>query len=153
MSNTPSEAGIEIREAANEDCPALARLALQLGYSASAAQIAQRLNEAGTSDEHRVLVAQDQSGEIVGWVGMYVFRPITNDPRVEISGLVVDEARRSQNVGALLLKNAEKWAIAKGLNAIGLHCNVVRERAHGFYERNGYRMTKTQKVFVKTLSS
>jgi hypothetical protein len=28
---------------------------------------------------------------------------------------------------------------------------VVRERAHAFYERHGYRHSKTQKSFRKTL--
>jgi GNAT superfamily N-acetyltransferase len=144
---------IEIRLATKADCPSLARLAVQLGYSASAEQIAQRLDAARKSDEHRVLIAQEHTGEIVGWIGLYVFRPITSDARVEISGLIVDEARRSRKVGALLLKSAEQWAISMGLHAIGLHCNVVRERAHGFYERNGYRVAKTQKVFEKKLSS
>ena len=152
MSQTPNGGEIEIRVATEEDCPALARLAVQLGYSASAEQIARRLDAARKSDEHRVLVAQEPIGEIVGWIGLYVFRPITSDARVEISGLVVDEARRSRKVGALLLKGAEEWALSVGLHAIGLHCNVVRERAHGFYERNGYRVAKTQKVFEKKLS-
>jgi GNAT superfamily N-acetyltransferase len=151
VSDTPS-GGIEIRVATKKDCPVLARLARQLGYEASTEQIARRLDAVCKSDEHRLLVAQETGGEIVGWIGMYVYRPITSEARVEVSGLVVDETRRSRKVGALLLNGAEDWAISKGLRAIGLHCNVVRERAHAFYERNGYRVAKTQKVFEKTLS-
>jgi GNAT superfamily N-acetyltransferase len=151
LTNESANLAIEIREATAQDCQALAKLAMQLGYNASAEQIAERLHAARQSDEHRVLVAQDPSGEIAGWIGLYVCRPITSDPRVEISGLVVDEAKRSRQVGALLLKSAEAWARAKGFCAIGLHCNVVRERAHLFYERNGYRVAKTQNVFEKKL--
>jgi GNAT superfamily N-acetyltransferase len=150
VSYAPS-GGIEIRVATTEDCPVLARLAAQLGYEASTEQIARRLEVMRKSDEHRLLVAQERGGEIVGWIGMYVFRPITGEARVEVSGLVVDETRRSRKVGTLLLNSAEEWAISNGLRAVGLHCNVVRERAHLFYERNGYRVAKLQKVFEKKL--
>ena len=130
----------------------MAKLAGQLGYESSSERIAARLNELRASEERNVLVAEDASGAIVGWIGMYVFRTVTGEPRAEISGLVVDEAMRSRGIGESLLEAAEHWARGKGLRAIGLHCNVIRERAHGFYLRHGYRETKTQKVFHKPLN-
>ena len=58
---------------------------------------------------------------------MFVFRSIAEDPRVEVSGLVVDEKRRSQGIGEKLLERAEQWAREKGCRAVGLRCNVIRE--------------------------
>jgi GNAT superfamily N-acetyltransferase len=143
---------IEIRPAALADCTALAALAGQLGYDSSPEQIAQRLEGLRKAGENAVLVAQERGRGIVGWISVYVFRTVTSDARVEISGFVVDERYRSRQIGAALLKSAEEWAIARGCRAIGVHTNVLRERAHVFYERNGYRLVKTQKFFRKDLA-
>jgi GNAT superfamily N-acetyltransferase len=56
-------------------------------------------------------------------------------------------------VGRRLVERGEAWAREKGLNTIGVHSNVVRERAHSFYLRLGYAVTKSQKVFRKSLGS
>jgi GNAT superfamily N-acetyltransferase len=50
-----------------------------------------------------------------------------------------------------LLARAERWAREKGCRAIGLRSNVIRDRAHAFYERHGYKHVKTQKSFRKDL--
>jgi GNAT superfamily N-acetyltransferase len=50
-----------------------------------------------------------------------------------------------------LLDRAEMWAREKGFSATSLRSNVIRERAHAFYERQGYEHTKTQKSFRKKL--
>jgi hypothetical protein len=34
---------------------------------------------------------------------------------------------------------------------MGLRSNVIREKAHAFYEKLGYRLIKTQKCFRKGL--
>jgi GNAT superfamily N-acetyltransferase len=54
-------------------------------------------------------------------------------------------------VGLKLLERAEQWAREKGCTMVGLRSNVIRDRAHAFYERNGYEHFKTQKSFRKQL--
>ena len=39
----------------------------------------------------------------------------------------------------------------KAARPSGLRSNVIRERAHAFYERHGYTHVKTQKAFRKQL--
>jgi len=141
----------KIRAAEARDAARLAELATQLGYAATAKEIARRIEETQHSSESAVFVAQLASGEIAGWIGVFVFRSIAGEPCVEISGLVVDEYSRSQGIGGKLLECAEQWAHEKGCSAISLRCNVVRERAHAFYERHGYQHAKTQKSFRKLL--
>jgi GNAT superfamily N-acetyltransferase len=70
---------------------------------------------------------------------------------VEVSGLVVDARFRSQQLGLRLLARAEQWAREKGCTTVALRSSVTRERAHRFYERNGYEHYKTQKTFRKKL--
>ena len=39
----------------------------------------------------------------------------------------------------------------RGLSRMRVRSNSLRERTHAFYERLGYRVTKSQKAFDKTL--
>ena len=65
--------------------------------------------------------------------------------------LVVAEGQRSLGAGARLLAAAEEWARKRGCKGMSVRSNVIRERAHKFYERNGYEHYKTQKSFRKPL--
>lgn len=103
------------------------------------------------SVDQAVFVAELKDGEIAGWIAVFVYRTVEANPRAEISGLVVDERFRSQRIGERLLMQSEKWARERGCGTIGLRSNLVRERAHAFYERHGYAHVKTQKSFRKPL--
>ena len=140
----------EIREARPRDYARIAELAGQLGYPSSADEIAKRLDGMQHSNEHAVFVAQVGS-DLAGWLAVFVYRVVEADARAEISGLVVDEHYRSQRFGMHLLARAERWARERGCREIGLRSNVIRDRAHAFYERHGYRHVKTQKSFRKDL--
>jgi GNAT superfamily N-acetyltransferase len=141
----------EIRLARPADYPRMAELAGQLGYQSTSDDIARRLAGLITTGEHVVFVAQLADGTIAGWIGAFAYRCVEADARVEISGLVVDERFRSRAMGRFLLDRAEAWAREKGFSATSLRSNVIRERAHAFYERRGYEHTKTQKSFRKKL--
>jgi GNAT superfamily N-acetyltransferase len=140
----------EIRAAQPQDYARIAELARQLGYPSSRDEIAARLAYMERSSDHAVFVAA-LDGKVAGWLGIYVCRMVEAEPRAEISGLVVDERFRSQRIGRHLLERAERWAREKGCGAIGLRSNVIRDRAHAFYERHGYKHIKTQKAFRKDL--
>jgi len=151
MSVSARHAEVEIRTPRPEDYPRMAELAGQLGYPAAPQEVARRLAGMQSSDEHVVFVAQSPDGEIAGWIGAFLYRCVEADLRAEISGLVVDDRLRSQEVGRRLLQRAEQWAREKGCASATLRSNVVRERAHAFYQRHGYEHTKTQKSFRKSL--
>jgi GNAT superfamily N-acetyltransferase len=140
----------EIREAQPRDYARIADLAGQLSYPSSADDIAARLEGMKRSSDHAVFVAV-LDGKVAGWLGVYVCRMVEAEARAEVSGLVVDERFRSQRIGWHLLDHAEHWAREKGCGVIGLRSNVIRDRAHAFYERNGYKHVKTQKAFRKDL--
>ena len=141
----------EIRAPRPQDLPRIADLSRQLGYPTTPDEIALRIDGMKNSREHAVFLAQLPNGEIAGWIAAFLYRGVELDPRTEISGLVVDERYRSQTVGLALLTRAEQWAREKGCTEVALRSNVIRDRAHKFYERNGYLHTKTQKSFRKTL--
>jgi GNAT superfamily N-acetyltransferase len=151
MSAPAIPAKIEIRAAMPEDFPQIAELAGQLGYPSTVEDIARRFEAMKNSADHDAFVAELSDGRIGGWVGVFVLRTVESDACVEISGLVVDERCRSRGVGLQLLERAEQWAREKGCRAVRLRSNVIRTRAHAFYERHGYEHVKTQKAFRKNL--
>jgi GNAT superfamily N-acetyltransferase len=144
------EIPLTIRAAGPPDVAALARLAGQLGYPTTPEEAARRLAADREDSRHELLVAETNR-EVIGWISLAEEHSILHDPRVEILGLVVDEAHRGAAVGRKLIERAEQWARERGCRTILLRSNVIRERAHRFYERLGYGVVKTQKVFRKPL--
>jgi len=151
MSSPSTQFECTIRTALAEDYAQIAELSRQLGYESTANDIAARVGAMRESAEHVVFVAELAGGQIGGWIGAFVHRSVEAEARAEVSGLVVDTLVRSRGIGQRLLERAEQWAREKKCGAIGLRTNVVRERAHTFYERQGYRHTKTQRSYRKDL--
>lgn len=114
--------------------------------SAAAAQLA----HVGDHPDHALLVAEASQG-LAGWIQISVSRIFESPEAAEIAGLVVDEASRGEGVGPRLLRAAEEWAGQRGCRRVRVRSNVLRERAHGFYEREGYGRVKVQQVFEKPL--
>jgi len=144
---------LKIRRARRGDAERIAQLSSELGYPASAAQVATRLRQLTPVSKHAVFVAEsaDAATGVVGWVHVSVAHLLESDIRAEVNGLVVAEGQRSAGAGAKLLEAAEEWARRRGCGGMNVRSNVIRERAHMFYERNGYEHYKTQKAFRKAL--
>jgi GNAT superfamily N-acetyltransferase len=130
----------------------IARLAGQLGYESSVEQVHRRLDGMRDAQQYAVYVAEERAGNVVGWIGVHIFRAVEMDSCASISGLVVDQCLRSQGIGEMLLDAADQWAQSFGCEVITVQSNVMRERAHSFYRRNGYAHVKTQHTFCKNLS-
>lgn len=142
---------IRVRRACSADVAALAPLCGQLGYPSSEEEVRGRLAGIESAAGHALWVAEASDGKLAGFLNAYVMRTIDSDRRVEVAALVVDTAQRSRGVGQLLIAEVEKWARESGCGTIGLRSNVIRDRAHRFYERLGYVHYKTQKAFRKNL--
>jgi len=144
---------IKIRKARRGDAERIAQLTGELGYPATAAQIAGRLRQLTPVSKHAVFVAESpEAGRgVVGWVHVSVSHLLESDVRAEVNGLIVAEGQRSAGAGAQLLEAAESWARHRGCRGMNVRSNVIRERAHKFYERQGYEHYKSQKAFRKPL--
>lgn len=151
MAKAAKTGALSVRRATLEDAPQLALLAGQLGYPATAEDVGARLREILDDPTHVVFVAETPDSLIAGYVEGFPLRTISSNPRVEIGGLIVDEACRSRGVGRLLMARVEEWARGRGFKEARLRSNVLRKPAHLFYEKLGYRVNKTQKSFLKTL--
>lgn len=140
-----------IRPARPDDAPALAELTTQLGYPTTTAELAERLTPLLGAADHVVLVAADAGDRPLGWIHLTIEAGLEHAPAGGIHGLVVDEGHRGDGIGAALLAAGERWAAERGLDGMVVRSRVARERAHRFYEREGYRLEKTSRVYVKRL--
>jgi GNAT superfamily N-acetyltransferase len=142
---------LKIRRAKSADAAQIAVLTGQLGYPATTAQIRERLREIQPVSLHAVFVADSATDGVIGWVHVSKQPLLEVEIRAEVNGLVVAEGQRSLGAGARLLAAAEDWARKHGCKGMSVRSNVIRERAHKFYECNGYEHYKTQKSFRKPL--
>jgi GNAT superfamily N-acetyltransferase len=138
-----------IRPARVSDAPAIAALAAQLGYPSPQAEIEVRMEGLDARGRSAILVAE--AGTVVAWIAVRGDLALESGPYAEIAGLVVDEAWRGRGAGEALVAAAEAWARKQGHTRVRVRSNVLRERAHQFYERLGYVVTKKQVVFDKLL--
>jgi GNAT superfamily N-acetyltransferase len=143
--------GVTIRRARSSDAARLAELSGQLGYSASATEITKRLRKLKPASQNALFVAESADAGVVGWTHVSVTHLVEVGTRAELNGLIVAEGQRSLGAGARLLEAAEDWARKHGCPNMSVRSNVIRDRAHKFYERQGYEHYKTQKAFRKTL--
>jgi len=142
---------VKIRRARHGDALRIAKLSGQLGYPATARAMAGRLKMALREKDGACFVAETKEDGVVGWAHVNVTPLLEVERRAELNGLVVDEQVRSQGAGWSLLQAAEAWARKMRCTGMSVRSNVLRERAHGFYERHGYEHYKTQKAFRKRL--
>jgi len=139
------------RRARGSDARRLAELSGQLGYPTTAVEITKRMRRLKPASQNALFVAESADAGVVGWAHVSVTHLVEVGTRAELNGLIVGEGQRSLGVGARLLEAAEDWARKRGCPSMSVRSNVIRERAHKFYERRGYEHYKTQKAFRKRL--
>jgi GNAT superfamily N-acetyltransferase len=142
---------VHIRPIEPKDAAALAPLCGQLGYPATVEQAGRRLQMLLGRTGEGLLGAEDDHGQIIGWIHVQSRCVFESDPFAEICGLVVDENARGHGTGRELVAAAERWAIAEGHTVIRVRSNVVRTATHRFYQNHGYTIQKSQISFTKPL--
>jgi GNAT superfamily N-acetyltransferase len=141
---------VTIRPAHPADAAALADLTTQLGYPTQAAELAERLAMLDGED-HALFVAAGDDDQPLGWIHVAIEVGLEHGRAAVIRGLVVDERQRNAGIGVALLAAGERWARDRGVGRMVVRSRVVRERAHRFYEREGYSLEKTSHSFSKPL--
>lgn len=142
---------LRIRNAKKSDVPRIAELSGELGYPTSTKEMKQRFTQIKPPSAHAVFVAEFE-GNVVGWIHVSITPLLEVSRRAEVNGLIVADGQRSLGAGAKLLEAAETWARSKKCSGMSVRSNVIRDRAHAFYERQGYIHFKTQKAFRKALA-
>ncbi len=131
---------------------AIGPLLTQLGYEVRGADLARRFPALAADPNQRLLVAIDQ-GKVIGWGQGQVESTLIVGRRLVIAGLVIDEKYRSKGAGGALLTALELWGKDQGCTGVRVASRLTRERAHVFYDRNGYTREKVSQIFRKDFSA
>lgn len=142
----------DIRLVEPKDAERVALLCEQLGYSAQAQVIHDRIKLLEADSNYIVYVAELPNKSVIGWIQVGIVATLVAGRQAMIQGLIVDENYRNQGIGYLLTRRAEYWAQLKGCNRMLVQSNMLREKAHHFYRKLGYLPIKTQAAFCKLLS-
>ena len=139
---------IRVRQSRVEDVEGIRTLMSQLGYDVATPEIAERL---GRRQERREVFVAMRAEDVVGWAAVCADEPFVEGFGAHLEGLVVEESMRSLGIGARLIAAVEGWARERGCAEIRVQSNVVRERAHAFYQGHGYVTIKAQYHLRKSL--
>ena len=142
---------VEIVHATSQDASQLVGLSKILGYDTDEASLTNRINKITSLNNHCLLVAKD-GDEVIGFCHGYVRTLVEVEEVVEIGGLVVKDAWQGKGIAKELVEGIEHWAKEMGFGRIVLSSNILRTKAHGFYEHMGYKKIKQQFAFKKQLS-
>ena len=141
---------MDIRPIQPADAAAAAALCAQFGYPTDTPALLARMTQIA-GDRHRAVLVACLDDEVVGWIDLSVEYHLQSEPAALIGGLVVSERARGQGIGRQLCRAAEDWARTLGVARLRVRSNAIRERAHAFYQRDGYVRVKTSAMFEKTL--
>lgn len=143
---------LSVRAISHGDASAVAELSGQLGYEASAKDVAERIQSLLACAERQVAYVACLGDEVVGWIEASLVHHLQSPVHSLIGGLVVKDGVRNLGVGKRLCAEVEAWSRGKGVAVVRVTSRMTREGAHRFYLREGYRQTKTSAVFEKVLS-
>ena len=105
--------------------------------------------QAVLNDSTQVIFVAETNNKVVGYIHLVNYDVIYADNFKNCLGLAVDNDYKRNGIGSALLKQAEIWAKENGAAGIRLCSGVEREKAHQFYQSQGYEVTKLQKNIKK----
>ena len=109
--------------------------------------------QAVLNDSTQVIFVAETNNKVVGYIHLVNYDVIYADNFKNCLGLAVDNDYKRNGIGSALLKQAEIWAKENGAVGIRLCSGVEREKAHQFYQSQGYEVTKLQKNIKKIFKS
>ncbi len=135
---------LRVREATAEDVEIIHALADELagvvGDSSPALEaVWARLSELLEEPRARVLVAEDESGAVVGMASLWIKPDLAHgDTVIEVPTLVVAKGSRRGGVGKLLMEEIQKLAAENDANLIELVATPGNVPARNFYKTLGF---------------
>lgn len=131
------------------DAEAVSALITQLGYSRSASDVREWVEQLRHDGRAQAAFVACESSDVIGWVEISIEHRLQSLPFALIGGLVVKDGARGRGVGRRLCERAETWAWEQGVETVRVTSRSTRADAHRFYLRDGYGQTKTSLVFEK----
>ncbi|MFB2727559.1 GNAT family N-acetyltransferase [Shewanella mangrovisoli] len=137
-------AAISIRQAQIADLNVITSLLLQLGYSATEAQLHQYLDDPKRSDE---IYLAESEGAVVGLISLIFFDYFPSQQQIcRITAIVVTEASRGLGVGTQLIDFAKGRASERGYRQLEVTTSMRREQTQAYYEAIGFEKTSLRYI-------
>lgn len=137
---------VALRYATIADSAEIARLLTQLGHPTTTQEVIDRW-PAWEGDGNSALVAAVDAENLIGLCMLHQMRVLHRPKPVgRITSLVVEENRRGQGIGRMLVVAAEDKFVRAGCGLLEITSNVRRADAHAFYESLGYDKTSVRLV-------
>jgi GNAT superfamily N-acetyltransferase len=92
-----------------------------------------------------------EKGKLISYAGVSVQTNLYHKRHLFVFDFVTDEAYRTQGYGKIMLEYLVDFAKVSMCENIVLSSGFAKEKAHHFYEKNGYE--KRSFVFVKPLKN
>ncbi|WP_160139716.1 GNAT family N-acetyltransferase [Chryseobacterium sp. c4a] len=141
---------MNLRKMNEKDVEVVIKLLDQLGYPNTKEFLPSKIKSLLEDSDEYLIVAEDWEGNVIGFISIHIIPQIAlKGDFARISYFSVEENYRSSGIGKLLEEYCEKVARERNCDRIELHCNFHREKAHRFYDRQGY--TEFPKYFMKKL--
>ena len=134
-----------IRPLASSDLESVLVLSKELGYPSEIEELKERFNILTKKDHHAIFIYDE--GSVIGFIHLECVDDLIEERKLEIKALVVNENARGKGIGKALVEEAKKWAKKRELHTIYLNCNILRDRTHAFYLREGFTKVKTSHFF------
>ena len=142
---------VTIRDAGTGDMEIMALLMNDLSYPTTTAEMEMRFNAIVVHPDYKTMLAV-LNDEVVGLAGLHKGNFYEkNGMYLRVLAFVVKQTARNKGIGKILIKAAEEWAVAQGLNCVIINSGNRDERkdAHIFYQKLGYAVKSLG--FVKQL--
>ncbi len=143
---------MRIREGRLEDAVEIASLLSQLDYPCTADFVERKLLRLMNHPDALIIVAVDDENALVGFVSLHFIPQIAlAGDFCRISYFCVSQQQRSLGIGRRLEAEIVRIAKVRGCDRIEVHCHIRRQRAHGFYAKQGYQ--ENPKYLLKMLTA
>lgn len=140
----------QLKSITQTEVQAIYNLSNQLGYANDFDLLLERIKKIIPLKDNAIFTAKID-GKIVGWLHCLVCLRVESPLFVEVTGLVVDENARGQQIGKYLIEASKVWSLNQKISTIRIRCNVLRTESHKFYQALGFSSSKEQKVFEMSL--
>lgn len=141
-----------IRPASLSDAQMINQLSSEeLGYAVDLSVTQSQLTKLLSQSGHIILVAENDQGQVVGYLHASDYQALFSQPYLNIMGLAVAQMAHGQGYGRQLIVALEDQARCLGYEGIRLNSGISREGAHDFYRAVGYTQRDDQKRFYKLL--
>jgi GNAT superfamily N-acetyltransferase len=157
MSDTP-----EIRPARAEDAAGIAETLRGLGLfrhledepvAETVTRVAGQLALCAANGDHTVLVAEDEDGQILGYLAAHWFPNMLKGGDGYISELFIREAARGKGLGGRFLAAIEAEGKRRGCTRLMLFNRKERESyQRGFYQNHGWEERDDTALFNRWLT-